>query len=241
MLRTLKISLYLRFLVLFMIIGLYGNIASGQETDPETILRMYLDSQAGILDYEADVEIDVDVDFIRMPVKEVTVYYKAPDKIKFKSDEFFMLPRRGLDQSIRQVLMGEHTSVLVGQEYIGTRYHHIIKVIPLSRKSDLVLATLWVDSTTFLITKMENYSRSRGNFNVFLEYYEDIQLPSKISIEFEVKEINFPMDFINRTIEIDREKMKSDTLKTGYVYLRFSDYKINYGVNEAVFIDEAEE
>jgi outer membrane lipoprotein-sorting protein len=226
-----------RYLLMFLMVMISFS-SYPQEATADEILDKVLEVQKDIKDYSANIEIDVDVDFIKMPVKTATMYFKAPDKVKFKSDEFLMLPRKGLDQSVQSLLMGEYSAVIVGQEYLGQQYNYIIKVIPLGKKQDLVLATLWVDSTSYLITKMENYSHSRGNYKVFFEYYRDLKLPSHLTVEFEVEEFNIPLDFVNRTIEIDKEKMKSDTLKTGYVYIKFSDYQVNYGVEESVFMDE---
>jgi hypothetical protein len=209
-----------------------------QGADPYKILDKVLEHQEGIREYKVKVEIDVDVDFIKMPVKRAELYFKQPDKVRFKSDEFLMLPKKGLNQSIQKILSEDYTAVIVGQELIGRDYHYIIKVIPLGSGQDVVLSTVWVDSTDYLISKMESHTKSTGTSLIRFEYYEDLKLPSRMTVEFEVKEFNIPLDFINRTIEIDREKMKSDTLKTGYIYLDFYDYELDREIDDSVFEDE---
>jgi outer membrane lipoprotein-sorting protein len=208
------------------------------DADPNRILDKVLEQQKDILDYKVKVEIDVDVEFIKMPVKSAELYFKQPDKIKFKSDEFLMLPKKGLNQSVQKLLSEEYTAVLTGQELIERDYHYIIKIIPMGGSQDVVLSTVWVDSTTYLISRMESYTKSRGNSLISFEYYEDLKLPSKMTVEFEVKEFNIPLDFINRSIEIDKEKMKSDSLKTGYIYLNFYDYQVNQRLDDGFFEDE---
>lgn len=217
----------------------FSAFARGQDNaDPYSILDKVLEQQKNILDYKVQVEIDVDVDFIKMPVKTAELYFKQPDKVRFKSDEFLMLPKKGLNQSIQKILSEDYSAVLVGQELIGRDYHHMIKVIPLSGSPDIVLATVWVDSTSYLISRMETFTKSRGTSLIDFEYYPDLNLPSKMTVEFEVKEFNIPLDFINRTIEIDREKMKSDTLKKGHIYLRFYDYEVNQKLDDGIFLEK---
>lgn len=221
-----------------MIFWFLSDVKAQQEPDPYQILDKVLEQQQDIYDYRVKVEIDVDVDFIKMPVKQAELFFKQPDKVRFKSDEFLMLPRKGLNQSIQKILSEEYNAVVTGQELIGRDFHYIIKVIPLGRNQDVVLSTVWVDTVTYLITRMESYTKTRGNSLIEFEYYEDLKLPSKMTVEFEVKEFNIPLDFINRTIEIDRDKMKSDTLKTGYIYLNFYDYRINQKIDDSVFEEE---
>ena len=229
----------LKYLILLLsMLFVSPALLSQNGADPYAILDKVLEHQEGIKEYKVTVEIDVDVDFIKMPVKTAELYFKQPDKIKFKSDEFLMLPKRGLNQSFQKILSEDYSAVLVGQELIGRDYHYIIKVIPLGSNQDVVLSTVWVDSTDYLISRMESHTKSTGTSLIRFEYYEDLKLPSKMTVEFEVKEFNIPLDFINRTIEIDREKMKSDTLKTGYIYLNFYDYELNREIDDSLFEEE---
>jgi outer membrane lipoprotein-sorting protein len=227
-----------RFLISAMMLILFSSAIQSQQVDPQSILNRLLEIQNQIDDYEAQVEIDVDIEFIKMPVKTARVIYKKPDKMRFRSDEFLMLPKRGLSQStINNLLESDYNAVYIGLEYIESEPYHHIKVIPYSSK-EIVLASLWVDTTTFLVRRMQNFTKSRGNYLVDISYYDEIDLPSELKITFEAKEFNIPLDFINRTIEIDKDKMKSQEVKTGYIYLRFSDYRINQGLDEAMFEDE---
>ena len=52
-----------------------------------------------IEDYQVDVKIKVDVDFLKMPDREATIFYKKPDKFHIDSENFAMLPKSGLNFS----------------------------------------------------------------------------------------------------------------------------------------------
>ena len=211
--------------------------ASLQQADPYEVISRILEEQKKILDYEVEVEIEVDVEFIKMPVKHATMFYKQPDKVKFRSKDFILLPRRGLDQSLRKVIGEGYSAVFAGEEKIEGLNHWIIKVIPMNN-DEIVLSTLWIDQESLLITRMENFTKSKGNYIASFRYYPDLKLPSEIKISFEVKEFSIPLDFVNRTIEVDKEKMKNQEIKTGNIYLRFNGYKINKGLSDELFNDD---
>jgi outer membrane lipoprotein-sorting protein len=222
--------------LLFILTAFLCSYSSAQETDPYKILDEVIRKSQTIHDYQADVEIEVDVDFIRMPVKHATAYYKQPDKVRFKSDEFIMLPKKGFDFSVQKLLKEDYTAVFSGVDTIDRKKNDVIQVIPLKHKSDIVLSTLWVEQGTSRITKAESTTRSKGSYTLDFIYAkpEDI-LSSVMKISFEMENFKIPIKFIGKNVEVDEEKMKDQTVKTGAVYIRFSNYKINQGLEDKVF------
>jgi outer membrane lipoprotein-sorting protein len=229
--------------LLFMSISMFVVInfsrAHAQYEDANQILKTVLAKQNRINDYQVNIEIELDVDFINMPVKHAVMYYKHPQRIKFKSDEFIMLPKKGFNYSLRNILKRDFTSIFTGYEYIDQRRHYIIKVIPTKKRSDIVLSTIWLDTELFVISKVENNTRSEGSYTIDFTYgaQSDV-LPSQMKITFEMGHFNIPLKFIGKPIEIDEKELKKGERKTGVVYLRFSDYKINVGLEDDFFEDE---
>jgi hypothetical protein len=213
--------------------------AHAQHEDADQILKTVLVKQDRINDYQVNIEIELDVDFINMPVKHAVMYYKHPQMIRFKSNEFIMLPQKGLNFSLRNILKKDFTSILTGYEYIDQRRHYIIKVIPTKKHSDIVLSTIWLDTELFVISKVENNTWSEGSYTIDFTYgaQSDV-LPSQMKITFEMGHFNIPLKFIGKPIEIDEKKLKKGERKTGVVYLRFSDYKINVGLKDDFFEEE---
>ena len=213
--------------------------AHAQHVDADRILKTVLAKQDRINDYQVNIEIELDVDFINIPVKHAVMYYKHPQKIKFKSDEFIMLPQKGLNFSLRKILKRDFTAIFTGYEYINQRRHYTIKVIPTKKHSDIVLSTIWLDTELFVISKVENNTRSDGSYTIDFTYgaQSDV-LPSEMKITFEMGYFNVPLKFIGKPIEIDEKKLKKGKKKTGVVYLRFSNYKINTGLEDDFFEDE---
>lgn len=219
----------LRIIALPTVLAFTLNLSS-QNTDPHQIIDVILEKQKNIPDYEVVVEIKVDVDFIKMPVKTATLVYTQPDDIKIKSDDFLMLPKRGLSQSILDLTKGGYDAMITGSEFLSGKDHWIIKVIPLVQE-EIILSTLWVDKESYLISRAENFSKTGGKYLVDITYYEQIGLPQQIQVTFEVKEFKLPLDMVNRSIEIDKEKINTDELKTGSIYLSFREYRFNSDEN----------
>lgn len=191
-----------------------------------------------ITDYQADMEIEVDVDFIRMPVKNARVYFKQPDKIRYKSDEFIMLPRMGPDFSINKLMKTPYTAIFNGFDQ-EVAHCMIVQVLPQLKNPDLILATLWIDTLSLQTIRMEMFTRKQGNFVVDLTYGTERVLPQQLIITFEIDQMNVPLNLMGDMIDIDKEMMKKSEATIGKVYIRFSNYIVNRGIEDSYFDKEA--
>lgn len=211
-------------------------IAKSQEPDPYEIIDSLKSKVNAIADYQVDIEIEVDVDFIKMPIKHATMYYKQPDKIKFKSDEFIMLPKKGFDNQFQKILNEPYNAIFTGIEAINEQKQYVIKVIPMGKKPDIILATWWIDPQTYLITKTESNTRNEGTFTIDFVYDEpSIDLPTQMTVRFEIEKLSIPLKFIGKTAGMEIDKTKMDGKQEGRVYIRFSNYIVNQEMDDAVF------
>ena len=223
-------------LVIFLFTGLR---LFSQEVDPYAVIDSTRTKLEGIVDYRADLEIEVDVDFINMPVKHATIFYKKPDKVKFKSDEFIMLPKRGLNNRITQILDDPYTAIYLGREMIKKIPHHVIRIVPMGKNPDIILATWWIDSQTYLIAKSESNTRNDGNFTVdFIYGDQSIILPTEMVFSFQIEKLKLPLKFIGKSSGIEVDKSKIQESQNGKVYLRFSNYQLNTDLGNDLFSDD---
>ena len=66
-----------------------------QEIDPDLLnIKSRMDS---ILGFTADLKLEIVIDFINMPTKHAQVNYIKGKPIEFSSDDFMLIPKRGLD------------------------------------------------------------------------------------------------------------------------------------------------
>ena len=221
---------------LFAILLFSGIILRAQEPDPYAIIDSVSNRLGKINDYQADIEIEVDVDFIRMPVKHARIFYKKPDIIKFESDEFIMLPKRGFDKQVTDILNEPYSAIYLGREELNGRQHDMIRIVPLGKRPDVILATWWIDPEKFLIARNESTMKKEGNFTVEFIYGDPgISLPTEMIFTIEIEKFSLPLKFIGKSegLDIDREKMKGSN--TGKVYIRFDHYSINTSMTEDIF------
>ncbi len=232
---------YLKYQVLvFLLMWIhFQNNAFAQEINPDSLLLKLRQKLELIKDYKADIEIHLDVDFIKMPDKKAKMYYKQPDKLRFISDEFIMLPKRGMGISTRNILKDKYFAVVAGQEIIDGKTHAIVKIIPEGNKSDIVLSTLWIDTDKALVIKVENTTRNSGSYLIQLKYNDpELELPTEIKISFRVKNLKIPLKFIGKNSTIDKNELKKEGTKEGTVSLKLSYFDINKGIEDSFFEEE---
>ena len=225
------------FLIFTFILVLSGtNKIAAQEVDPYEIINRVKTVTDQIKDYTADVEIEVDVDFINIPVKHASIYFKAPDKVKFESDDFFMIPKRAINNTFRKLLDSEYSAIYAGNEIIDDKDLTIVKIIPLEKKPDIILATVWIDTVNYTISRIESNTRNNGTYIIDFVYNDPrIPLPSIMQISFEIGKMKIPLKFIGKSSGVDMEELKTEGTETGKVYIRFSNYIVNSGIDDNIY------
>ncbi|MEZ5082990.1 MAG: hypothetical protein R2750_06030 [Bacteroidales bacterium] len=231
---------FLIFISLLLFLAMINKIIYSQETDPYQIIDSLRTKLESIHDYQAEIEIEVDVEFIKMPVKHATIYFKQPDKIKFRSDEFIMIPKKGFNNQLLTILNEPYNAIYIDEEVIEDRANHVIKIIPLGKKPRIILATWWIDKEDFRLTKTENNTRDEGSFTVSFTYRnKEMVLPIEMAIAFEIENMRMPMKFIGKSSGSVGENIDNTSNKqTGLVFIRFSNYKINQQIEDKIFEED---
>ena len=206
-----------------------------QEKDPNVMLEFVKNRYQKVNDYKANAEIIVSVDFIKIPEKYAIVFYKSPDKFRFKSAGFIMVPKKGINFSILEIINHPYTAVYDGVTEINGKNDYEIKVIPLDHKSDLVLATVWIDPLSFFIDKVEANTRRSGTYLIDFEYDQNsMPLPDEMRITFEVAKLRFPLKFMGNVQVDEREGQVADQAT---VIIKYSGYQVNTGLKDDIFIE----
>jgi hypothetical protein len=230
-----KILLYL--LLAFFILG---NSSFSGSTDPQPILDSLKIKFNRVKDYSADVNIKVNVSFIKVPVKEGKIYFKQPDKIKLESKGFAMIPKKGMGWGMQELFSKSYNAIYVKNEIIQQRNLSVIKVLPDDESSDILLATLWIDRKTSLMHKAEMVTRNSGKSIIQFQYptvANPFELPSSLIFTFDVNKSTLP---IGITGEFDSEKKEKDDgkPKKATLTIQYKNYVVNKGIADAFFIDK---
>lgn len=219
-----------------------AQIVKGQ-SDSATILFENLRSRLdGIDDYVADVQVRIDVSFMKVPPLNGKLYFKAPDKMKLERGKgISILPKKNTTFTLNSMFPpGAATVIDAGTGMVDGKKVRIIKVIPQSDATDIILTKIWVDEARNLALKTESTTRDNGTVAMDLEYGKHINkgLPDKVVVHLDVKEYKLPkgvtMDY--DTGPTSASTTKADTKnKKGVIEIRYLDYKINTGLKDSFF------
>ncbi|MCL5029683.1 MAG: outer membrane lipoprotein-sorting protein [Bacteroidetes bacterium] len=202
-----------------------------QSKNPDNIIHNLEHEFNKVKDYSVDVNIKVDVNFLKVPEMNAKIYFKQPDKIHIESEGFAMLPRDGLYTSPLSFLKNEYTAIYVRDEDVNGNNASVIKIIPLNDKGDLILTTLWIDLKRNVILKVESTTKTNGTFTLNLNYGDSkYPLPSSMIFAFNADKMNlpqFPPD--------ENNKKKNSKMISGKVFISYSNYVVNKGIPDSVF------
>jgi len=223
---------------IFAIALLLTSLVFTQKKDPEAILEKVKLEFDKIDDYQVRVKIKVDVDFLKMPEREATIFYKKPDKFQIDSENFAMLPKSGLNFTPLGFLNYKYTAFYVREDTINDIKTSVIKVIPLEGDVDVILSTFWVDTKRNLILKVESSRKPQGTYIIDLKYLktsESFWLPSSLVFSFTVDRSLIPRFNPSEDPESNKNSKDAEKEETGKVYLNYSNYKVNIGLSDELF------
>lgn len=228
---------------LFVIFLLFIAVVSAQKKDAEEILNKAKNTFNEVHDYVVDVKIKVDVEFLKVPQTNATIYFKQPDKVHVNSDKFALLPKEGLNFSPLSFLQKKYTAIYVGEEKYKNSKTYVVKIIPLGNDNDIILSTFWIDQNDYVIRKVESSTKISGTFTVEMDYADidnNFHLPSQTVFTFNVDKTNIPATISGNINPDDKPKKskkgKEDTFTTtGTVIITYSNYKVNKGFPDSVF------
>ncbi|NWF89160.1 MAG: hypothetical protein HXY50_06810 [Ignavibacteriaceae bacterium] len=230
------IKLFIKLLIFVLAISAPGYSIT---KNPDLILKKVVDAFNKIKDYEVNISIKVDVDFVKVPNTKAKIFFKQPDKMHFESETFAMLPREGFDYTPTNILKSKHTAFYERQDTIDKFETAVIKIIPLGEANDVILSTVWVDESKYFIRKIETTTKTKGTLLIELKYEHrnlDFPLPSMMIFSFNVDRMNIPRGFNGDLSNREKQKKKDDKpTTTGKVYVTYSNYKVNGGIPDSIF------
>ena len=208
------------------------NLGAQQINDAVKLLEEINDKYKIINDYQVKAHIHLDVEFLKMPDKKAILYFKKPDKFRMKTKGFAMLPKNGVNLIPTDFLKGDYTAISISKDTIT----EVIKVIPIDPDSEMILSTLWIDLKKKRITAVDANTKKTGSYRVEINYADNsFGLPSMINVSFDIKEFELPVSFTGEFLKKEVKKAKDGETK-GSVTIRYSDYKINEGIEDKIFM-----
>lgn len=213
----------MRYIILLLLMPL---LTVAQQVDKDLLyIKQRMDS---VKQFSATVTLDLEVPFINMPTKTAKMKYEKGKEVKFTSEDFVMLPKRGFDFSLSEIFEHPFITVDRGTEKINGKAVKVLSVIPTDNKSELALVTLYLDTKHKRIVKSEINTKKDGSYTLLMQYAanKDI-LPSFIEAAFAVEKLKIPLNFMGKDTKIDRKKLKEEGTKTGKIKMKITNYSIS--------------
>jgi hypothetical protein len=182
-----------------------------------SLVKSRLDS---IETFQADIKLHVDISFIKMPDKEAQAVFKKGEDLVITSEDFVLIPKRGLDLSFSELFEYPFMAIDRGKvEGLSTSLLSI-SILPSDNKADFSVANLHIDPKKRRITWAEINTKKDGSYTLSLIYPDDqAVLPTKLDVSFEMDRIRIPLNFAGSDVTIDRKEMRQTEQKTGKITL----------------------
>jgi hypothetical protein len=191
-----------------------------------------------VQDYAAKGTMKTDVVFIKVPVAPIESYYMKPDKFQItRKSGVSLLPKGGIGINLSSlILTNEYTIIDAGEIEWQKLKLKVIKLIPLSDVSHIVLTTLYIDPVLHLIRRASTTTKENGTYELEMYYnkYSAWGLPDRVVFQFNTKDYKLPKGI---TFEYDDGTKAAELPKNkkGKVEIIYSNYTINKGLGTAAF------
>jgi hypothetical protein len=212
-------------------------ISSGKSQTADELILKVKTKMDRVNDYIATGKMKTDVVFIKAPIANIKSYFKKPNRFAIKRDGgVSLLPKGGVSVNVSSLLLTDsYTAIDAGQGTVAGTAVRIIKLLPLSETSDVVLTTMYIDEKNLLIRKSSTTTKENGTFDMEMQFgkYADWGLPDKVVFSFNTKDYKLPKGI---TLEYDDGSKKPELPKNkkGKVEISYSSYVINKGVTDAM-------
>ncbi len=227
----------MKFILIYVLLIVTSIIA--QSKNPNEIINEAISNFSKVKDYQVDVNIKVDIEFLKVPDSKAKIYFKQPDKVHLESEGFALLPKDGLDFSPSSLVKKNYTAIYEQDVMLDGINTSIVKVIPIGDQGNVILSTLWIDQSKKIIRKVESTTKTNGTFSINFFYDDNLKypLPSKIIFSFNIDQMNIPNAFGDEP-NADQPKKKKGRFNSttkGQVIVTYSNYKVNKGIPDSIF------
>lgn len=211
------------YLIAFLLFGLNCN---AQEMDADLLaIKAKMDA---VNTFSAKLQLDLDAPFINMPTKRAEMEYQRGKDLKFSSDDFVILPKRGLDFTLSELFEHPFITVDRGMQTLDGNQVKVLNVIPTGDDSDMALATLFLDTEQQRIAASEITTKKNGTYKLKMQYDQtSTVLPNYVEVAFAIEKLKIPLNFMGSDTKIDRKTMRNMDTKTGVLKLKITDYQID--------------
>lgn len=206
--------------------------------DAQDLVRRVTGVLTKARDYRVETTITPKVPMINVQPIQATLYFKQKDKFRFVTPGIAVLPKQGFSDISRLLTNTDmFTAITTGQEKLKTGDAAVITLLPKIDSMDVVVAKLWVDVKSALVHKAQITTKSSGTVAIDYTYGTEAAygLPRRVVFTVDMKKFKIPKGVATDLNRKNKEKDDKKQASTGTITVDFRDYRINKGVDDAVF------
>jgi len=204
----------------------------------DTILARLVKGFAEVQDFTVTIDAELKMERVQVPKMHATMDFKRPDKVHFTSQGFLFVPRDGVTMN-PAVLSQRYDASFIGTDTVKGLKLFKLQLAAKAKKTKLRQMYAWIDPVHWTIAKIETIPYEGRTLSMVFDYeflQEKFWLPSKMIVTFGSTmeggrvandSISQPYDQFNR--------MQRSMPRNGMVTILYSVYKINIGLDDAVF------
>ncbi len=206
----------------------------------DSLIKRVKTKLALVTDYQGEGTMKTEVSFLKVPESKVTIWYKKPDKFRIKKENgISIVPKGGVNINLGALFASDnYTAVPAGNGTVNGQPVRIVKLLPLDEKSDVVVATLYINEKEALVQKATVTTRDNGTYELEMNYgkYANWGLPDKVVFIFTTKDYKLPKGLAFDYDTGDKPPAKAtDTTQKGRLEIIYSSYNINKGLTDNMF------
>ena len=200
--------------------------------DVNTLIKKVKNKLDNINKYEATGTMKTSIAYLKIPIAKVNIQYKKPNDLTIKSNNGVTFVPKGVDAiSLQKIFSNEFTAIDGGTEKVKQKTLRVVRLLPISQQSNIVLSTVYINETDLVVEKSSTTTKDEGTYEMDMQYGKYIQygLPDRITFTFNAKDYKIPkgltLDFDNA--DSKNQKIDKTMLNKGRAEIVFQQYAIN--------------
>ena len=220
----------MKYATLIITAFLMGMYSSAQ--DVNTLIKLVKNKLDNINRYQATGTMKTSIAYLKIPIAKVNIQYKKPNELTIKSNNGVTFVPKGVDAiSLQKIFSSDFTAIDGGTEKIKQKVLRVVRLLPTSQQSNIVLSTVYINLSDLVVEKSSTTTKDEGTYEMEMQYGKYIQLglPDKVTFTFNAKDYKIPkgltLDFDNASSK--NQKIDKTMLNKGKAEIVFQQYTIN--------------
>lgn len=212
-----------------------------QAQDAQALVQRVKSVLAKAKDYRVETTITPKIPMINVQPIQATLYFKQKDKFRFVTPGIAVLPKQGFSDVSRLLMNTEaFSAITTGKEKLKAGECVVVTLLPNDDTMDVVVAKIWVDAASAVVQRARITTKSSGTVGIDYTYGDHIAygLPKQVVFTVDMKKFKIPKGVatdLNRKNKDTKDKDDTKPIASGTITVNFKDYRVNKGVDDAVF------